>query len=221
MKKFNLQIFAEAVQGKKIVYLYRVASQATSAAGATLAFTTENGRTKSKDADSTATKDGTIRTPGAMEQEITATSILKKGDTFIDTLEEALDNDSLMEIWEANLEETQGYTYALTTDTAVNSSKTYYTRSGTSPNYTYTAVTNPSTSSIGSYYERSAEKFAGRYFQGYLTELEKTSNAEDMVEISLTFGINGTGKTGDVTVTAEQQAVADYVFTDTTRQTGA
>ena len=176
MKKFNLQIFAEAVQGKKIVYLYRVQSQATSTTGATLAFTTENGRTKSKDADSTATKDGTIRTPGALEQEITATSILAKGDTMIDTLEEALDSDALMEIWEANLEE---------------------------------PVTGQD------------NKFKGRYFQGYLTELEKTSNAEDMVEISLTFGINGTGKTGDVTVTAEQQAVADYVFTDTTRQTGA
>ena len=58
------------------------------------------------------------------------------------------------------------------------------------------------------------------YFQGYLTELEKTSNAEDMVEISLTFGCNGNGKTGYVTVTEEQQEAADYVFTDT-QKTGA
>ena len=58
-------------------------------------------------------------------------------------------------------------------------------------------------------------KFKGTYFQGYLTELEITSNAEDFVEVSLTFGINGSGKTGNVTVTAQQQAVADYVFTDT------
>lgn len=44
-------------------------------------------------------------------------------------------------------------TYALTTDTALVTGKTYYTRTGTSPNYTYTAVTNPSASSLSSYYE--------------------------------------------------------------------
>lgn len=41
-----------------------------------------------------------------------------------------------------------------------------------------------------------------------------------MVEVSLTFGVNGTGEKGDVTVTAAQQEVAAYVFTDTTK-TGA
>ena len=58
MKKFDLQMFAEAVSGKKIVYLYRILSTATSKAAAALAFTTENSRTKSKDADTTETKDG-------------------------------------------------------------------------------------------------------------------------------------------------------------------
>ena len=62
-----------------------------------------------------------------------------------------------------------------------------------------------------------ANKFKGKYFQGYITELEKTSNAEDMVEVSLTFGINGTGQKGDVTVTTEQQEIASYVFKDTTK----
>lgn len=173
--KMNLQLFAEAVQGKKIVYLYRVLSEAKTEAGAALAFTTENGRTKSKDADSTATKDGSIRTPGVAEVEITATSILSKGDTMISKLENALDNDELLEIWEANLDEP---------------------------------------SSNGN------NKFKGRYFQGYLTELEITSNAEDYVEVSLTFGVNGDGKSGDVTVPAAQQEVAGYVFTDT-QKTGS
>ena len=91
--EYGLQIFAEAVQGKKLVYLYRIASKAATVDGATLAFTTENGRTKSKDADSTATKDGSIRTPGTSETEITATSILAKGDKLIDELEEAMDDD--------------------------------------------------------------------------------------------------------------------------------
>lgn len=173
----NLQMFAEAVQGKKIVYLYRILSDAATKDGVTLAFTTENSRTKSKDSDSTITKDGAIRTPGAAEVEISATSILAKGDTLIDALEDAMDNDSIIEIWEANLEE---------------------------------PATGP----------ENEGKFAGMYFQGYLTELEKASNAEDSVEVSLTFGINGAGKRGNVTVSAEQQEMANYVFADT-QKTGA
>ncbi len=170
MKKFDLQLFAEAVQGKKIVYLYRLLSDAATNAGTTLAFTTENSRTKSKDSDSTVTKDGAIRTPGAAEVEISATSILAKGDTLIEKLEDSMDSDSIIEIWEANLEEPA---------------------------------------------DTGEDKFKGMYFQGYLTEIEYSSNAEDMVEVSLTFGINGVGARGDVTVDAAQQEIANYVFTDT------
>lgn len=172
MNKFGLQLFKEAVQGKKIVYLYRIMSKAATANGAVLAFTTENNRTKSKDSDATITKDGSIRTPGAAEIEITATSVLTKGDKLIDELEDAMDKDELIEIWEANLAEKA---------------------------------------------ESGDNKFKGMYFQGYLTELEKTSNAEDMVEVSLTFGINGSGERGDVTVSLEQQETASYVFKDTTK----
>ena len=174
-KEYPLQVFAEAVQGKKIVYLYRVASKEATANGTTLAFTTENSRTMSKDADSTATKDGSIRTPGTAEVEITATSILAKGDTLLGELEKAMDKDELMEVWEANLDEPA---------------------------------------------EEGENKFKGKYFQGYLTEFEKTSSAEDFVECSLTFGINGSGADGDVTVSVEQQEVAAYVFKDT-QKTGA
>ena len=170
MKKFDLQMFAEAVHGKKLVYLYRILSKAANVDGATLAFTTENERSKSKDSDSTPTKDGPILTPGEVEQEITATSILAKGDTLIDELEDALDNNELCEIWEANLDEP-------------------------APD--------------------GGEKFKGRYFQGYLTEVSYSSSAEDFVEVSLTFGINGSGVKGEVTVSAEQQEVAAYVFADT------
>lgn len=170
MKKFNMQLFAEAVQGKKMVYLYRIHEEAAAENAVMLAFTTENTRTKSKDADSTITKDGSIRTPGASEVEITATSILAKGDSMIDKLEDAMDSDKLIEIWEANLEEP---------------------------------------ANAGN------DKFKGMYFQGYLTEFEKTSSAEEFVECSLTFGINGAGARGDVTVSAEQQEMANYVFADT------
>lgn len=49
---------------------------------------------------------------------------------------------------------TDNSSYALTTDTEIAAGKTYYTRSGTSPNYTYTAVTTPSAQSLSSYYEK-------------------------------------------------------------------
>lgn len=173
--KIDLQMFAEAVHGKRIVYLYRVLADAATTDGAALAFTTENERSKSKDSDSTATKDGPVLTPGEVEQEITATSLLAKGDKLVDRLEDALDNNEIVEIWEANLDEPA---------------------------------------------EGGQNKFKGRYFQGYLTEVSISASAEDYTEVSLTFGINGAGVKGDVTVSAEQQEVAAYVFTDTTK-TGA
>ena len=55
-RKFDLQMFAEPVQGKKIVYLFRIHEEAATTDGATIAYVTENERTKSKDADSTETK---------------------------------------------------------------------------------------------------------------------------------------------------------------------
>ena len=176
MKFSKLQLFAEAVSGKKIIYLYRIKEKSKTDDAVGLAFTTENERTKSKDADTTVTKDGTVRTPGAAEVEITASSLLKKGDKFIDELEEALDNDEMLEIWEVNLEEE-----------GIDTNK---------------------------------GKYKSKYFQGYLTELDQTSNAEDNVELSLTFGINGNGVSGYATVSEEQKEIATYVFADT-QKTGA
>ncbi len=51
------------------------------------------------------------------------------------------------------------YTYTASTDTTVDASKTYYTRSGTAGNYTYTAVVSPTGNpSTSNYYERTAEE---------------------------------------------------------------
>ena len=175
MEKMNLQLFAEAVHGKKIVYLFRVKSEAATSNGVALAFTTENSISMSKDADTTATKDGMIRTPGEAEIEISATTILAKGDEMYAKLKAAMLNDEVIEIWEANLDEPA---------------------------------------------DEGDNKFKGTYYQGYLTEFEKSSSAEDFVECSTTFAVNGTGADGNVTVSAEQQEVANYVFTDT-QKTGA
>lgn len=178
MRKMNLQMFAaatEAVSGKKIFYLYRLLEEASTADATAIAFVTENSTTISKDADSTATKDGNVRTPGTAEIEISATSLLAKGDTMYDKMRAAMLADKLIEIWEVNLAEP--------------------------------IADKP-------------DKFKGTYYQGYLTEFEKTSNAEDYVEVATTFGINGSGADGEVTVSDQQQEIAAYVFADT-QKTGA
>lgn len=177
MKKYNLQLFAstkEAVKGTKIVYLYRLLADSKTAKGTTLAYTTENERTLSRDSDTTETKDGPVVTPGSLEHEITATSILTKGDSMIDKMEKAVVSGETMEIWEANL--------------------------------------SAPVADVG------GEQFKGKYFQGKLKEFSKSSNAEDNVEISLTFAIEGAGESGNVTVTKEQQVEASYVFKDTTQE---
>lgn len=175
MKKFNLQLFAEAVAGKDIMYMYRVLSEAATNPAVALAFVTGNERSKSKDSETTVTKDGTIRTPGTAEVEITSTAILTKGDTYADRLEEAMDNNEIVECWEINLAEPV---------------------------------------------EGSENKFKARYYQGYLSEFNLASEAEGHTEYDLTYGANGAGVKGEATVTKEQQAIAAYVFKDTT-STGA
>ena len=177
MKKINLQLFAEAVQGKKIIYLFRILKDAASKDAVAMAFTIENERSKSKDSESTVTKDGSITTPGAVEIEISATAILAKGDDLAERLEDAMDNDEIIEIWEANLDEPVG---------------------------------------------EGGNKFKGRYYQGYLTEFTLTSSAEEHAEYECTFAVNGNGvkAPSGITVSADQQDVANYVFADTTK-TGA
>jgi TP901-1 family phage major tail protein len=171
--KFDIQMFAEAVKGKRIIYLYRILEEAATDAAAVIMFATEDTMTMSKDADTIATKDGSIRTPGAIEIEKTGTSLLAKGDTMYAKMVEAMKKDKIVEVWEVNLDEPA--------DSGEN-------------------------------------KFKGTYYQGYLTEFEKSSNAEDHVEVSTTIAINGEGADGDVTVTVAQQEMANYAFTDTTAQ---
>ena len=94
-----------AIQGKRIIYLYRILKDAATVDATALAFTTENERTKSRDADTTETKDGPIRTPGALETEITTTAIFSsESDEMIAKIEKAVDDYEKVEIWEVNLD---------------------------------------------------------------------------------------------------------------------
>lgn len=169
----RLQLFAEAVSGKKIVYMYRMLADAAKMDAEHLAFTTENSISISRDADTTETKDGPIRTPGAVEIEATTTALLAKGDVMLNKLQDALINANKVEVWKINLEEPG----------------------------------------------KEGQKYKAKYYWAYVTEFEETSAAEDYVECSLTFGIEGTGKDGEVTLTNQQQEMIDlYGFADITKR---
>lgn len=171
--KINLQFFAEAVKGKNQILLFRLLSEQGTASATKLAFQTEHENTKTKDSEAVQTKDGAIRTTSGTEVEMSATSILSVDDELVTKLEDALDNDQLIEIWEVDI--------------------TKKTTGG---------------------------KYPATYFQAYVTSFGKTPNAEDSVELSLEFGVNGSGVKGEATLTAEQEAVVQYEFTDTTPVVG-
>ena len=94
-----------AISGSRIIYLYRILKDAATNDAKAVAFTTENERTKSRDADTTETKDGPIRTPGALESEVTTTAVFSsESDEMITKLEKALDDSEKVEVWEVNLD---------------------------------------------------------------------------------------------------------------------
>lgn len=166
-----------AIKGKRIIYLYRLLSEAATSDATAIAFTTENSRSKSRDSDTVYTKDGSIRVPGELETEISVAAIFaSENDEMIAKIEKAIDDGEKMEIWEVNLD-----------------------KPGTDTN---------------------SGKFAAKYFLGYVTNFELSSNSEDHAEASIDFGIEGKGYDGYATVTDEQQAIAEYVFKDT-KKTGA
>ena len=173
MRKFDLQLFTDsftAVRGNKLIYLFRRYADRATATGAVIAYTKENTRSTSSNADTVETKDGTVRLPKDPDSTVNVSCYLKKNDEMIPKLDRAVKKCDLMEVWEVNLEEPGA----------------------------------------------SEGKFKATYWQGYATSIEKSSPADDYVEVSLTFTLNGEGEEGDETVTEEQQAEATYVFADTT-----
>lgn len=162
----------EALMGKNTVLLFRLLEEQGTQSAVKLAFQTEHELTESRDTDTTATKDGNIVTPSALETSLDCTSILAKGDETADKLREALRDYKKIEIWEVDLS---------TKGDGVN-----------------------------------AEKYKAMYYQGYVSEWSKSPGAEDSIELSLTFTIEGVGQSGYVTLTPEQENVVKYVFKDVT-----
>lgn len=159
-----------AIQGKQVIYLYRIYEERSTAAGTRLAFVTEDSKSISIDSDSTPTKDGSVRTAGVPEIEKSVTTILTKEDAMLPKLKAAALDSKLIELWEANLAK---------------------------------PIQNQN------------NKFAGTYYQGYITSFEETTNAEGLAEVSMTIGVNGKGADGNVTVSTDQQDDAAYTFVDT------
>ena len=94
-----------AKQGKNIILLYRLLKKSTEEAAWKLAFQTEHSNEKTRDYNTTPTKDGPVGTLAEVEYSLSATSIAAKGDAQLEALDDAFDNGEIIEIWEIDKEE--------------------------------------------------------------------------------------------------------------------
>lgn len=89
-----------AKQGKDIILLYRLLSKATKEAAWKLAFQTEHSNEKTRDYNTTATKDGPVGALAEVEYSLSATSIAANGDPHLDEMDKAFDDAEIIEVWE-------------------------------------------------------------------------------------------------------------------------
>lgn len=158
----------EAIQGKKLILLFRALKDASTQKGLKLAFQTEHSVDSSLNSDTTITKDGSITTGTSVEEEIPFTCIMGRDDDTAKMLKKAHRKGEVVEMWEVDITE-----------------------------------------------KDSEGKYPAEYRQGLITSYSKTANAEDLIELSCTFKVNGTAQEGLVTLTEEQEEVVQYVFRDT------
>lgn len=89
-----------AKQGKNIILLYRLLTKAKEEAAWKLAFQTEHSSEKTRDFNTTPTKDGLVGALAEAEYTLSATSIAADGDSHIDEMDDAFDNGDIVEVWE-------------------------------------------------------------------------------------------------------------------------
>lgn len=89
-----------AKQGKNIILLYRLLTKAKEEAAWKLAFQTEHSSEKTRDYNTTPTKDGPVGALAEAEYTLSATSIAADGDSHIDEMDDAFDNGDIVEVWE-------------------------------------------------------------------------------------------------------------------------
>lgn len=90
----------EAKKGIDVILLYRLLKNASTEKAWKMAFQTEHENSVSRSADGTPTKDGNIQTLSPVEYELSATSIVAKGDAHVNELKKALLDGDVIEIWE-------------------------------------------------------------------------------------------------------------------------
>lgn len=95
----------EALQGIDVILLYRILSKSTQEAAWKMAFQTEHENGRSRDTDEVVTKDGNVQNLKPVAYDFSATSIVAKGDSHVDEMEDALLNGEIIEIWEINRSE--------------------------------------------------------------------------------------------------------------------
>ena len=64
-----------------------------------------------------------------------------------------------------------------------------------------------------------ANKYKATYYQAYVSEFTPNATAEDNVELSLAFAVNGVGQEGYATLSEDQAKVIQYTFKDTVPET--
>ena len=89
-----------AKQGKDIILLYRLLSKATEEAAWKMAFQEDHSNEKTRDYNTTATKDGVVGSLAAIEYSLSATSIAANGDPHLEEMDDAMDNGDILEVWE-------------------------------------------------------------------------------------------------------------------------
>ncbi|HFH9833967.1 TPA: phage major tail protein, TP901-1 family [Streptococcus suis] len=90
----------QAKKGIDSILLFRVLKEQANKSAAKLAFQTEHSSEKSRDTNSSQTKDGVLKTVGGLEITLSATSIMAENDPLVAELEQAMNNGELVEIWE-------------------------------------------------------------------------------------------------------------------------
>lgn len=95
----------QAIQGKNQILLFRRLLDASSAAGAKLAFQTEHSVNSTLNNDTTITKDGGITTGSSVEEEIPFSCIMSKDDEVASMLRDAHRKAEIIEVWEVDITE--------------------------------------------------------------------------------------------------------------------
>lgn len=89
-----------AVEGKQIVWLYRLESDRLAGESATgMALETNAELTKSRDAETLVTKRRTYRMPAGFDYTGSATTYYGTNDPMVDKMDDAIDNGELVEFW--------------------------------------------------------------------------------------------------------------------------